>query len=221
MSDRIYSGKDRAKELGFKDYRAMVKELSKRIGLAWDESMDEAPENALTAFITGGRWAVTCECGESYYAEPSDPFGYCYGKCGNVTLNGKGRRVNFPTDHERFLIESVLLERQLEGQPNVISRLGTQGALAVNLIRPKDAPRNWDGQSIDELRVEHVKIREIMEEIKKQEPEEVQEPLTMQNVIERAQLILDEIKEESAPVITGDVEVINGENSVADSPLGG
>jgi len=161
---KIYSGKDRAKELGFKTYRDMVVEFGKRINLPWNGEMDKT--SPLKAFVVTGRWAATCECGESYYVEPSDPIGYCYGQCGNAVLGGKAREIIFPGNREE--IEAALLERELDGVPTAISRLGTQSALATNLIKPKDAPRNWSGETVKEMRKEHKKIKEIVAEMKKQ-----------------------------------------------------
>lgn len=161
---KIYSGQDRARELGFKSYRDMVIAFGKRINLPWNSEMDKT--SPLKAFVTGGRWAATCECGESYYVEPSDPIGYCYGGCGNAVLNGAAREIIFPKNIDE--IEAVLLEREIDGVPTAISRLGTQAVLYTNLIKPKDAPRNWDGETVNEMRKEHKKIKGIVAEIKKQ-----------------------------------------------------
>lgn len=197
--DRIYNGADRAHELGFKTYRDFMTALSKRINLEWGGEVDEDPKHALKAFIVDGRWAAECECGESYYVDPSDPIGYCYGKCGNAVLDGKARKIIFPPEDERAMIETVLLERELEGVPTAISRLGTQAALARNIIHPKVLPRNWDGQTVDELRREHEKVAEIVRELKEQkkQPEPLPAPETILDHIGRAEKILEEIRKQN------------------------
>jgi hypothetical protein len=164
---KIFSGNDRARELGFKNYREFVIKLSERIAFKWDGETDLSSELALQAFVTGGRWAATCECGESYYVEPVDPIGYCYGGCGNANMGGRARAIVFPDD--RLEIEEALLERELEGTQTAFDRLGTQSALKTNLLFPKILPRNWDGESPEELRKQHTEMKKIRHERKEED----------------------------------------------------
>lgn len=161
---KIYSGKDRAQELGYRTYSDMVFKLSMRVNLPWNSEANNT--SPLKAFVSAGRWLATCECGASYYVEPSDPIGYCYGSCGNAILGGSAREIIFPANREE--IEAVLMEREIDGAKTIIEKFGTQAALMTNLIKPKDAPRDWSGETVVEMRKEHKKIKENVEEMKKQ-----------------------------------------------------
>lgn len=164
---KIFSGDDRARELGFKSYREFVEKMAARSGFVFDSTI--AIGNPLNAFITYGRWAATCECGESYYVSPTDTIGYCYGGCGNAVLGGLSRSILFPDNRDE--IEAELLKRELNGSQVAFDRLGTQHALKTGLFQPRGAPRNWDGQSLDEMQAEHEKVKEIREELMRQESE--------------------------------------------------
>lgn len=150
MTQKIFTGDDRARELGFKSYREFVTKFAARMNYTIEEGI--ADDMPLNAFVTGGRWVAQCECGDCYYVSPTDPLGFCYGGCGNAVQGGKLRPIVFPDN--RAEIEAALLERELNCVQTAFDRLGTQHALHPNLFQPVGAPRNWDGETVEELRTE-------------------------------------------------------------------
>lgn len=164
---KIFTGLDRANELNFPSYRLFVEFLASRLNRRIDwKAVDAA--HPIRAIVDYGRWLAECECGESYYVEPTDPLGYCV-TCGNRVvegMNGKVRPVIFPAN--RLTIEAALLERELVGDAGTIQRLGTQAVLFPKIVHPKELPRHWDGQTVDQLRAEHRKVKEIMNSMKEQ-----------------------------------------------------
>lgn len=167
MTEKIFTGLDRAQELGFISYRLLMEKLASVLNHKPDWNAVDSTR-PLTAFVSHGRWGVTCECGESFYAEPTDPLAYCP-TCGNILIDGKVRPVAFPAN--RLVIEQALLERKMAGDPGTIRKLGTQVHMFGKLAYPEVLPRHWDGQTVEELRAEHRKVREIMDEMKKQRGE--------------------------------------------------
>lgn len=165
MNDKIYSGLDRAMELGHVCYRLFIERMASVQGFQPDWSNVDAsqPVHAIVAY---GRWIAECECGGAEFVEPGDPLFYC-ASCGNTPAEGRVRPVIFPDN--RLAIEAALLERKVIANPGVAERFGTQGQRPGNrLIHYADAPRHWDGQTVDELRAEQKGIREVMAEMKKQ-----------------------------------------------------
>lgn len=165
---KIFTGDDRARELGFKSYREYVEAFAKRINMPFDPnvSKDVLP---LKAVVRDGRWLAECECGEFYYVSPRDPIGFCHGKCGNVFVDGKTRLIIFPDNREE--VEQALLERELNGPQTAFDRLGTQSAGMMHKFEPVGAPRNWGGESIEEMRIEHEEIKKIKNEMRQIEKE--------------------------------------------------
>lgn len=165
--DKIFSGFDRAQELGFISYRDFIEHLAGafRHKPDWTAVDQNKPLNAI---VRDGRWLVECDCGEFYYVHWADPLGFCP-TCGNVTSDGRVRPIIFPTD--RAAIEAALLERQMEGDPGTIRKLGSQAPLFSRLAHPKFMPRHWDGETADELRAQHKKVKEITAELKKLNPQ--------------------------------------------------
>lgn len=164
MTDKIFTGKDRATELGYLSYQEFIAQRGKTFNHIpnWGDVETKEP---ITAEVDGGRWLAQCECGEYYYVEPDFPFGYCI-ECGNASIKGgKVRTVIFPAN--RLLIEEALTERKLAGDPGTIRRLGSQAYLHARLVHPEVMPRHWKGQSVDELKAEHKKVKSIISEMKK------------------------------------------------------
>jgi len=156
MEQKIYTGLDRAKELGFVNYREMLIAMSARSGRPWSGQISYEPGQAVQAFVDSGRWGWVCECGNPHYAEPNEPIGYCI-VCGNAALGGKARLVIFPNDREE--IEAVLLERQIVQPPGI--DLGTQTVL-LPACKPvaENCHRSWrPGEKIADLRTEYKKAR--------------------------------------------------------------
>ena len=149
--DKIYTGIDRAKELGFDNYKLFIESLTRQ-KVNWN--VDGKP---LIAFVDHGRWLVECECGDVFYAEPDEP-AFCP-TCGNVENNGLARPIQFPINKDD--IEKELLKREISGKPSTIERLGTQAALFPKLVMHVYAPRNWRGESVDELKAQHKTAKEL------------------------------------------------------------
>jgi len=152
MTHKIYTGEDRAKELGFKNFREMIFTIAARNGRQWNGQIDDSLDKALHAHIDAGRWAVMCECGTGAYADPYTPLAFC-STCGNMAIDGDARLVIFPEQKERLEIEAALMEREI----NTPFQIGTQ-----TIHMPKTKPaihnmhRSWaPGQSVKDLRREH------------------------------------------------------------------
>lgn len=163
MKEKIFTGSDRAHEMNFSTYRLFMEFLAKAMNHTPDWSNVDK-KHSLNAFVDYGRWLAECECGNAYYVEPDDPLGYCP-NCGNMITGGAARPIVFPAN--RASIEEALLERKLIGDPIVIRNLGTQVALYPKHVHPEVLPRHWEAQTPDELRAEHSKVRDIMQEMKK------------------------------------------------------
>ncbi len=89
--DKIYSGNDRAKEMGLRNYREFIAFLCKKSGEHWKGGVNTSEVLAVRAFVDWGRWSWKCpDCENQMYAEPKDPVGFC-DQCGNVMLNGDAR----------------------------------------------------------------------------------------------------------------------------------
>ena len=167
---KIFTGDDRARELGFKSYREYVIAFAKRINMPFNPEVES--DIPLRAVVRDGRWLAECECGEFYYVSPLDPIGFCYGKCGNAFIDGKTRPIVFPDNIAE--IEKALLERELNGPQTAFDRLGTQYAGVMHKFPPVGAPRNWDGEKVSDMRKEHEEAKKIKQEMERQE-KEVQE----------------------------------------------
>jgi hypothetical protein len=63
---------------------------------------------ALSAWVSGGRWIVMCPCGGAQLAAREDHRFFCI-DCLNAGVGGQWRRVNWPDDAAD--IEAVLLRR--------------------------------------------------------------------------------------------------------------
>lgn len=111
--DKIFSGNDKAKELGFKNFREMMTGLAARRGFALGVEMGG---ERVFARVDFGRWIADCECGAANYVEPSDPVYFC-ATCGNAVSGGKLRRVTFPDN--RVEIEAELLGRDVLVNPKL------------------------------------------------------------------------------------------------------
>lgn len=113
--EKIFSGIDKANEMGFKTFREMIQALAARKGYKIPSSEETGGENVV-ARIDFGRWIADCECGAANYVEPSDPVYFC-ASCGNAASGGKLRGVTFPDN--RAEIEAELLERVVFVNPKL------------------------------------------------------------------------------------------------------
>lgn len=160
---KIYSGNDRARELGFMSYRAFMIQLASRNRHEWSGKYDKT--KPLFAEIDHGRWMTVCECGEPFWVEPKDPeFGYCP-LCGNVLTNGAARLIVFPDDANE--IQEALLEREvLLGIPE--EALNTQSVL-TKFVQPRYISRTWrPGETPKFLREEHEKVKKVGQKLEKE-----------------------------------------------------
>lgn len=146
--DKIFSGNDKSKELGFKNFREMMTGLAARRGFAPGAEM--GGENVF-ARVDFGRWIADCECGSANYVEPSDPVYFC-ATCGNAASGGKLRGVTFPEN--RLDIERELLEREVYVNPKLkpIDR-----AINAKSLTP-GVSRSWNpGETVELLRVQRLR----------------------------------------------------------------
>lgn len=144
--DKILTGNDRARELGFKTYREWIESLAQRTGHPWN---GEWSDSVVYARVDFGRWIADCEMGHASYVEPSDDLFYCY-MCGNEPTEGKARHVVFP--EKRQEIDAELLKREVRlvvGLPKHLLEQPTQ--VAMN-SRGKNLSRSWSpGESVEAL----------------------------------------------------------------------
>ena len=119
MVMEIISGKHFHKEIGATNGReriqAMYNTLKKRsqVDVILDLAVDLS--RPVVAMIDTGRWGAVCpDCGGAEYVEPedADPVFWCF-SCGNVSVGGKLRPVQFPTAQEVEDIELLLIERPI------------------------------------------------------------------------------------------------------------
>lgn len=150
----IYSGNDRAKEVGCKTYREMIDLLAKRNNFIWTGQVDECQDLVVNARIDYGRWIGDCPCGAAGYVEPTDPIFFC-ALCGNHFANRKAVMVIFPEN--RSEIENILNEREIIPGAGA----GTQSMLNSR-ARYGGATRSWNpGESVDDLRDQYARARGV------------------------------------------------------------
>ena len=158
MNERILTGTDRAKELGFKSYREWIVTQAEKTGHPWDgESMCDSEVYARIDF---GRWLADCELGHASYVDPHDPFFYCY-MCGNEPAeHGKARRVVFP--EKREAIEHELLQRRVSlriGLPQQLKQQPTQVAMNSQGAVDPMLSRSWKpGETVEALKTQRLAV---------------------------------------------------------------
>jgi hypothetical protein len=146
----IYSGNNRAKEMGIGRYRDLVMKLAAQAGNPWSGEITDEADKAIHARIDFSRWIGDCPCGGAAYVEPDDPIMFCP-LCGNAFADGKAVRVIFPEPAEMAEIIAALEEREIVGGFGS----GTQAMLTA---RPKygAAARSWvPGESAADLRQQY------------------------------------------------------------------
>lgn len=167
--DKIYSGNDRAKELKLRNYRELIAFVCAKSGEKWNGQVNESAPLAVDAFITWGRWSVTCpDCNNQMYAEPTDPIMFC-DQCGNVAIDGDARLVNFPDNVGE--IEAALLERKMGGndvlREKFAGKMGASQTMLNPLFAPVDTSRDWrPGETVEKLRNEHAQVKEAKRQAK-------------------------------------------------------
>lgn len=136
--DKIYTGNDRARELGFENYHAFLEAIS---GQKIDTGkMDK--KNPVYARIDFSRWIADCGCGAAGYVDPKVNWFFCP-SCKNISTEGRVRLVIFPDNAQAIEAEVLRREAQMP-----IGMFGTQGALNA-----KGLPRSWNpGETIEMLK---------------------------------------------------------------------
>mgnify|MGYP001560413045 FL=1 len=168
--DKIYTGNDRAKELHLKNHREAIAFACAKSGERWNGRTHTDPAFTLDAFVDFGRWLVICECGNVMYAEPLDPIAFC-NQCGNALVpNHDARLVNFPEN--RVEIEAALLERETSGHPLIKNKMADKHGASQLALMPQFKPvvvsRSWKpGETVEDLRNEHARMKEEKEEREK------------------------------------------------------
>ena len=136
---KIFDANDRAKELGVKDHRTLIRALTglqresiKRPNPFHSEGAEQHTRQIIKAmqiedwngrtndkvapaiaYINGGRWLAECPvCGCLEYVTPNDPIFYCH-SCWNADIKYFARPVVFPSNSDRKEIESALLQREM------------------------------------------------------------------------------------------------------------
>lgn len=93
--------------------QAMYNVLKVRGQVDVDLVMTVDPSAPVVAMIDTGRWGAKCpDCPGAEYVEFGDPVFWCF-SCGNVSVGGKLRPVQFPTAQEVEEIELLLTERPI------------------------------------------------------------------------------------------------------------
>lgn len=155
--DIIYTGNDKAIELGYTSYREMIIRLAERNGKPWH---GEFSDSSVYARIDFSRWIADCECGGASYVDMADDFFYC-SSCGNQAHDGKARHVIFPNEGDRKKIEEELLKRKTKSR---LGLFGTDAAMnATGIIS-----RSWrPGESVETLKEQREQAEKIEKEREK------------------------------------------------------
>lgn len=155
--EKILTGSDRARELGFKSYREWLDTLSRKTGHVWDG--ERWSDSAVYARVDFGRWIADCELGHASYVEPNDDLFWCY-MCGNAPTNGGARHVIFPPNREE--IEQELLRREVRlamGMPKHLLGQPTQVAMNSRGVDNPMLGRSWrPGETVEGLRNERLAV---------------------------------------------------------------
>lgn len=143
----ILDGTDRAREVGFDTYEQLVIKWSKKADSPWNRIRGNVMP--VSAYVNGYRWLAKCECGNIFFVTPDDPFFYCF-ECGNDAVNGNSRPVTFPNEDRRRKIAKLLEQRPVTITKKRMKPTQSQAAAIPFILR-----RDWDGQTIQELKQEN------------------------------------------------------------------
>lgn len=120
---RIVSAEQQAAVINGGGYRAWVAGIIRTrhdYEVNWVDIAEDAP--ALKARISRGDWVVSCDllagtpyaCGGSMVATYNDPYYFC-DECCNSEYDNKIRKVEFPAETDRLIIEELLTARPHPG----------------------------------------------------------------------------------------------------------
>ena len=144
--DKIYTGNDKAHEIGYDSLRSMIYDLARQRGF---KLTGKISRDKVKARIDFGRWIADCPCGGAGYVDPDDPIFWC-GSCGNEKHHGDFLTVVFPKNREE--IENEILARPVRLLPEKMLSGPTQGAMNSIPVLP-GLPRSWNpGESVEELK---------------------------------------------------------------------
>ena len=110
----------------------------------WDNIADDA--EPLTPHITNGDWVCKCDlladssvpCGGSIVCTPADPYFFC-DQCCNVSVNHKLRKIDFPQEKDRLIIEELLT---LRPHPN-LRHYRPQNGETIALLQQENVDKPW------------------------------------------------------------------------------
>lgn len=146
--DKIISGAEVASIKGAPNYREFIIGLARRKAMLYTGKLTN--KMPVKARIDFGRWIADCECGGAEYVDPDDPVFYCQ-SCGNLSVEGKLRKVVFPQAEERAQIEKAVLERPVQVLDGLDAANQALRSRAVDGI-----PRCWNpGETAEQLREQH------------------------------------------------------------------
>ena len=113
--------------------------------IVWDTDED-AP--LIVAFVSNGAWIATCDldteppCGGSMVVTYEDPVFFC-DECCNFSAGHKLRRVKFPTQQNRLIIEELLTARPHPGLRNYRPQDGD----TVAILTEENTAKPWIKQT--------------------------------------------------------------------------
>ena len=152
--DRILTADDKARDLGFADYRDWLRRGFTLYPLVfqgrapkWTGETCKAP--SVTAYINGGRWLAKCgECGSIEDVTPADPIFWCH-RCGCSKHAGCALPVVFPKNIEA--VEATVLARPVQDGVGFSDNDRAAGATPLAGLR-----RDWTPeQSLADVRREN------------------------------------------------------------------
>ena len=108
--------------------------------IEWDVDKEAPP---IEAFISRGDWVANCDldtvppCGGSMVVTNDDPVWFC-DECCNYSVGHQVRRVKFPSQKNRLIIEELLTARPHPGLRNYTPQDGDTVAIlqAGNVTKP-------------------------------------------------------------------------------------
>lgn len=142
---KIFTGNDRAQEMGYQTYRELqVYLLKSHYGIALPMKYNE--DKPIHMHIDFGRMLAKCECGAAEYVQPDDPYFFCK-ICHNATAGGLLRPVIFPDNLKEICEELLNREVQITSNAMPTQAIQEHGAGAALC---------WRGETLKELEAERL-----------------------------------------------------------------
>lgn len=142
---KIFTGDDRAQEIGYQTYRELQAYLLKaHYGIQLPTEYGEKPVKMIIDF---GRMLAKCECGAAEYVQPNDPYFFCK-ICHNLETGGKLRKVDFPDNLKEICDELLKREVKIDSTAAPTQAIQEHGAGSALC---------WQGETLKELQAERLK----------------------------------------------------------------